>query len=163
MLGFWRSFGTGVAISLNMKKGFTIALLFVVIGCGKKEPQFSTPQDGASYTLPGFGAFTVTLADNDYNDTTIEFRGLESLSGRISCQNATNGPATCTDLSYSYNTTTQNNFSRCTQASPCYNLVAITARRGDVMRTIFIRIVDVGYANQGRSAGSDPSCPLATT
>ncbi len=65
-----------------------LSLALLLSGCGKKEvPQFNSPADGTTYQLQGnqMQVFNVTLADNDYKDTTIQIKGSLPSSNQVQC------------------------------------------------------------------------------
>ena len=100
-------------------------LLILLTGCGKPA-QIMSPVDGQVFQIETFSNFQVILQNNDYSNVTTEFRGAESLSGDIRCDNASGTIAQC---ARSYN---QNGFygsfgTNCDVNHPC--VVTIVVRR----------------------------------
>lgn len=52
-----------------------LAVVVVLMGCGKGRPEISAPADGQTFKIDQTSAIDVTLADNKYTDTTTSFGG----------------------------------------------------------------------------------------
>src|SRR2546421_618567 len=51
------------------------AVIAVLLGCGKGQPQISSPADGQAFKIDQTSAIDVTLSDNSYTDVTTTFGG----------------------------------------------------------------------------------------
>lgn len=103
----------------------------LLAGCGGGVPVIESPAQGAQYSIQQTQVIQVTLANQQYQDTTIQFLGTESVPEFV-WQNAAG----------SYAQAFRNNggggFGNCTVQRPC--TIFIIATRGDQkdFRTITI-------------------------
>lgn len=119
----------------------------LVMSCGKSVPVINSPADGQKIFLDQTPNFQVSLADNDYQDTTIEVRGAEQLPGELTCTPGNYGPAQC------FRSVT-NQFGggfgqNCTNQMPCQ--LVLIARRGDL---IDVKTVLVARSQNGGFGGT---------
>lgn len=118
---------------------FVLALLFV--SCGKSTaPEIATPSEGQVFDLNNFQPLQVTMINNEFEDVTIEFRGINGeLAKELRCDNTTNSPyAQCYKL-------TQNQFGgggfgqSCTPQAPCTVFIIATRNGSSTFRTVQIQ------------------------
>jgi len=128
------------------KSVFSVVVAVVLVGCGKGVPVINSPADGQKIFLDQTPQFQVSLADNDYQDTTIEVRGAEQLPGELTCTPGNYGPAQC----FRSVTTQFGSFSQsCTAQAPCQ--LVLIARRGD---KIDVKTVLVARSQNGGFGGA---------
>lgn len=75
--------------------------LGVLAGCGRQTVEIVTPGEGQVFPLDGANPFTeilVQLANNEYQGTTIEFKGTDILKDQVRCTNSANSAARCDNL-----------------------------------------------------------------
>lgn len=107
----------------------SVAILAVVAGCGNgTPPPIAFPADGQLIDLNQRNFFDVTLADNDYQDVSIEIRGAEVFEGKLVCTNGVNSPARCY---YQQNQAFGGFNQACIESRPC--TLVIIARRGNAV------------------------------
>lgn len=125
---------------------FLVGLL--VAGCGKSVPVISSPADGQKIALDAAPCFQVALADNDYQNTTIEVRGAEQFGGELTCTPGNYAPANCcrtVQANQQFNNFNQS----CVEGRAC--VLVLIARRGDA--------VDVKTVNVVRYTQATPTTP----
>lgn len=118
-----------------------LVVVALVAGCGKSVPVISSPTDGQQIVLdsnrPGT-CFQVTLADVDYQNTTIEVRGAEQLGGELNCQPGNYSPAQCCQVGQQFGG--GGGFSQsCVQGRPCP--LVLIARRGDMLDVKTVNVI----------------------
>lgn len=130
-----------------VKKYLSIVFVagLLIAGCGKSIPVISSPTDGQKIALDQAPCFQVALADNDYQNTTIEVRGTEQFGSELTCTPGNYAPANCcrtVQQNQQFNSFNQT----CVEGRPC--VLVFIARRGDA--------VDVKTANVIRTSQVAP-------
>ena len=118
---------------------FVLACLFV--SCGKTTaPEIATPAEGQVFDLNNFQPLQVTLLNNEFENVTIEFRGINGeLAKELRCDNTTNSPyAQCYKI-------TQNQFGgggfgqSCSPQAPCTLFITATRDGVSSFRSVLIQ------------------------
>ncbi len=94
----------------------------LLMGCGSGNPVIESPADGQQFSIRDTPAIQVTIANQDYQNVSISFRGTEAVP-EFQWQNAVNAPATA------YKVNQAGGFGTCTAQRPC--TVFIIATKGD--------------------------------
>ena len=94
----------------------------LLMGCGRGVPVIESPAQGAQYSIAQTQVIQVTLANQEYQDTSIQFLGTESVPEFI-WQSTAGGPA------QAFKNAQGAGFGTCTAQRPCTIFIIVT--RGD--------------------------------
>ncbi len=126
-------------------------LLLVLVGCGKPA-QILSPTDGQTFQLEQFSGFQVILQNNDYQNTSTEFRGAEALTGSVSCTGGSGSMGQCMP-NYASGFGGGSFGTSCTQDKPC--VVTIAVRRNG--KTQVDSLISVRFVRGGATTSYPPA------